>query len=203
VGIAQAIKMRGEDRVVLCCVGEGSTSQGEWYEALNWAAVHRLPVVFCVENNHYAISVPSSRQMAVASTADRACGMGLEGVCVDGTDVFASWEVFSRACAKARAGEGPTLIEADVYRITPHSSDDDDRAYRSREEVEMHKANDCLPKTRRFLEAAGLLGPADVQALEARAKTLVDEAVAFALQAPYPHASEAAYPVYAEDVRGG
>jgi 2-oxoisovalerate dehydrogenase E1 component alpha subunit len=203
VGIAQAIKMRKEDRVVLCTIGEGSTSQGEWYEALNWAAVHRLPVVFCVENNHYAISVPASRQMAVPTTADRACGMGMEGVCVDGTDVFATWEVVARAVARARAGQGPTLIEADVYRITPHSSDDDDRSYRSREEVELHKRNDCLPKTRQCLQAEGLLGPAELDALEARAKELVDDAVAFAMQAPYPDPSEAAYPVYAEDVRRG
>lgn len=202
-GIGLAIKLRGEDKVVLTTIGEGSTSQGEWYEAVNWAAVHKLPVIFCVENNLYAISVPAARQMAVATVADKACGLGLRGVRVDGTDLPATYAAFREAVDLARAGGGPSVIETLVYRITPHSSDDDDRSYRSREEVEEHKRNDCLARTRTIFEQQGALTPAQVDEMEARAKKMIDEAVVYAEQAPYPDGQEAAGPVYAEEVRRG
>lgn len=200
-GIGLAIKMRREDKVVLTTIGEGSTSQGEWYEAVNWAAIHKLPVIFMVENNQYAISIRQDKQMAVPSAADKACGLGLEGVMVDGTDLFAVYAAMTRAVEKARRGDGPTVIEARMYRITPHSSDDDDRTYRSREEVEENKKRDPILVNRVRLEAEGILTPAMVEEMEARAKTIVDEAVQFAIQAPYPDVSEGAYPVYAEEVR--
>ncbi len=200
-GVALAIKMQKKDHVVLTTIGEGSTSQGEWYEAVNWAAVHTLPVIFLVENNQYAISVPQDKQMAVRSSADKACGLGLEGVTVDGTDLFAVYEVVERAVQKARRGDGPTVVEARMYRITPHSSDDDDRTYRSREEVEENKRRDPLLTNRTKLEAEGLLSAAQVEEMEARAKAMVDDAVQYAVQAPYPAVEEAAYPVYAEEVR--
>ncbi|NTU75379.1 MAG: thiamine pyrophosphate-dependent dehydrogenase E1 component subunit alpha, partial [Anaerolineaceae bacterium] len=130
-GIGLAIKLRKENKVVFTTLGEGSTSQGEWYEAVNWAAVHKLPVVFMVQNNMYAISEPTSKQMAVPSAADKACGLGLRGISVDGTNVFETYDVMQEAVDRARNGEGPSLIEARLYRITPHSSDDDDRSYRS------------------------------------------------------------------------
>lgn len=200
-GIALAIKMRREDKVVLTSLGEGSTSQGEWYEAVNWAAVHQLPVIFLVENNRYAISVPVEKQMAVPSAADRACGLGLRGVAVDGTDAFAVFQAVAEAVERARSGQGPSLIEAKMYRITPHSSDDDDRTYRSREEVEEHKKRDPLLVNRRILEREGLLSPARLEEMEGRAKKIIDEAVQYAGQAAYPAGEEAAYPVYAEEVR--
>lgn len=202
-GIGLAIKLRREDKVVLTTVGEGSTSQGEWYEAVNWTAIHRLPVIFLVENNRYAISVPQEKQMAVPSAADKACGLGLRGVAVDGTDVFAVYQAVSEAVAIARAGEGPSLIEARMYRITPHSSDDDDRTYRTREEVEEHKKNDPLLVARRTLESINLLDDNKQKEFEERVKQLVDEAVQYAEQAPYPSVEEGAYPVYAEEVRRG
>lgn len=202
-GIGLAIKLRKEDKVVLTTVGEGSTSQGEWYEAVNWTAIHRLPVIFLVENNRYAISVPQEKQMAVPSAADKACGLGLRGIAVDGTDVFAVHQAVSEAVALARAGDGPSLIEARMYRITPHSSDDDDRTYRTREEVEEHKKNDPLLVGRKRLEDTGLLDEAKLDEFEARAKQIVDEAVQYAEQAPYPSVEEGAYPVYAEEVRRG
>lgn len=202
-GIGLAIKLRKEDKVVLTTLGEGSTSQGEWYEAVNWSAVHQLPVVFLVENNQYAISVPQEKQMAVPCAADKACGMGLKGIAVDGTDVFLVHQAVSEAVAQAREGKGPSLIEARMYRITPHSSDDDDRTYRSREEVEMHKKNDPLTVVRNILETKGLLNEAKQAELEARAKQMVDDAVEYAEQAPYPDVSEGSYPVYAEEVRRG
>ena len=200
-GIGLGIKLRGDDKVVITSIGEGSTSQGEWYEAVNWAAVHRLPVIFIVQNNQYAISVPPEKQMAVPSAADKACGLGLDGVQVDGTDVFKVYDVMSRAVEKARAGLGPTLVETRMYRITPHSSDDDDRSYRSREEVEENKKRDPLLVARTLLEEAGLLSAEALAGMEAKAKAIIEEAVQYAAAAPYPRAEDAAFPVYVEDIR--
>lgn len=200
VGIALAIKMRREDKVVLTTIGEGATSQGEWYEAVNWAAIHRLPVIFMVENNRYAISEPVEKQMAVEGAAAKACGLGLEGIAVDGTDALAVYDAVAQAVEKARRGEGPTLIEARMYRLTPHSSDDDDRSYRSREEVEAHKRRDPLLRMRQHLEAQGWLSAERLQAMEAEIKALVDTAVNEATQAPYPAPEEAAGPVFCTEV---
>ena len=202
-GIGLAIKMNQEDKVVLSTIGEGSTSQGEWYEGVNWAAVHHLPVIFMVQNNRYAISVRPEQQMAVKSAADKACGLGLSGRVVDGTNVFEVYQEVMQAVNDARSGLGPTLIEAQLYRITPHSSDDDDRTYRSREEVEEHKKRDPLLVARTLLEAEGILTAALTDEYEARAKEAVDEAVRFAEQAPFPAVEEGIYPVYAEEIRHG
>jgi 2-oxoisovalerate dehydrogenase E1 component alpha subunit len=132
-GIGLAIRMRGDDAVVLTSIGEGSTSQGEWYEGVNWAAVHKLPVIFMVENNVYAISVHQDQQMAVESVADKARGLGLLGISVDGLDPIVVFEAVSAAADRAREGVGPTVLEVKVSRMTPHSSDDDDRSYRPKE----------------------------------------------------------------------
>jgi 2-oxoisovalerate dehydrogenase E1 component alpha subunit len=199
-GIALAIKMRKDDKVVLTTIGEGATSQGEWYEAVNWAAVHQLPVVFMVENNQYAISEPTDKQMAVKSAADKACGLGLPGGKVDGNDLFETYAALREAVDRARSGGGPSVIETRIYRITPHSSDDDDRTYRTREEVEENKRNDGLLRTRNTLEREGVLIPKAIDTLEARAKTMIEEAVSYAEQAPYPEGEEARHPVYAEEI---
>lgn len=199
-GVGLAIKLRKDDRVVLTTIGEGSTSQGEWYEAVNWAAVHQLPVVFIVENNQYAISEPTDRQMAVKSAADKACGLGLPGVKVDGNDLFQTYAAVSEAVERARSGGGPGVIETRIYRITPHSSDDDDRTYRTREEVEENKRSDGLIRTRTALERDGVLTPKAIDEMEARAKAMVEDAVSYAEQAPYPDGEEARHPVYAEEI---
>jgi 2-oxoisovalerate dehydrogenase E1 component alpha subunit len=199
-GIGLAIKMKREDKVVLSTIGEGSTSQGEWYEAVNWAAIHNLPVIFLIENNMYAISVPSDKQMAVPSAADKACGLGLDGRSVDGTDVFAVYEKVLQAVEKARKGEGPTVIEARMYRITPHSSDDDDRSYRSREEVEESKKKDPLLVARNLLEKAGILTPKMVDEMEERATDMINAAVAYAQNEPYPPVEYGMGGVYAREV---
>lgn len=200
-GIGLAIKLRGEDKVVITTVGEGSTAQGEWYEGVNWAAIHKLPVVFIIVNNLYAISVRQEQQMAVANAADKALGLGLPGVSVNGMDFLAVYQTMKEAVERARNGEGPTIVEAKVYRITPHSSDDDDRSYRSREEVEQFKQRDPLLVARNTLENNGILTAQKYAEFEQRAKDLVDDAVRFAESAPYPDPAEAAFPVYAEDVR--
>jgi 2-oxoisovalerate dehydrogenase E1 component alpha subunit len=200
-GIALGMKMRKDPKVVLTTIGEGSTSQGEWYEAVNWAAVHQLPVVFMVQNNQYAISEPTDKQMAVKSAAEKACGLGLPGEKVDGNDLFQTYATFREAVDRARGGGGPSVIETRIYRITPHSSDDDDRSYRTREEVEENKRNDGLTRTQNVLLKEGILTPKQIDEMETRAKQMIEEAVQIADQAPYPDPEEASYPVYAEQIR--
>ncbi len=200
VGIALGIKMAGDEAIALTSIGEGSTAQGEWYEGVNWAAIHSLPVIFLVENNMYAISVRQEKQMAVGHVADKAAGLGLPGVSVDGMNALEVHQAVSQAAARARAGEGPTLVEARVYRLTPHSSDDDDRSYRSREEVEEWRSRDPLGRFAALLKERKVLTEQMEKDMEARAKQEVDQAIQAAEQAPYPEISEGTYPIYAEDI---
>ncbi|HSR48402.1 MAG TPA: thiamine pyrophosphate-dependent dehydrogenase E1 component subunit alpha [Anaerolineales bacterium] len=202
-GIGLAIKMRGDSAVVLTSIGEGSTSQGEWYEGVNWAAIHRLPVIFLVENNVYAISVRQEQQMAVATVAEKASGLGLPGVTVDGLDALAVFDVVSEAADRARRGDGPTLVETRVHRLTPHSSDDDDRSYRPREEVEAMKAGDPLSAFEQRLKQSKVLSSEKQASLEEEIGKTVADAIQAAEAAPYPEVSEASYPVYVEDIRRG
>ncbi|MEN9937700.1 MAG: hypothetical protein RLZZ387_4279 [Chloroflexota bacterium] len=195
-GVALAEKMRGGDAVVWVSFGEGSTSQGDWHEGVNLAAVHRLPVIFHCENNDYAISVPSSRQMAVPSVAGRAAAYGLPGISVDGTDPLAVYAATHDAVARARAGEGPSLVEARCVRLTPHTSDDNDKYYRPARELAELRSRDPIPRFRDQLCAAGLLDPTRDQELRAAAAREVDEATAFAEQAPEPEPSELLERVY-------
>jgi 2-oxoisovalerate dehydrogenase E1 component alpha subunit len=143
-GIALASQIRGEDAVTLVTFGEGGSSKGDFHEALNFAGIHKLPVIFVCENNRYAISVSQIKQMAIENVADRAAGYGFPGQIVDGQDLLAVQEATRRAVDRARAGEGPTLLEAKTYRLVPHTSDDDDRRYRAREEVAEWKKRDPI-----------------------------------------------------------
>ncbi len=202
-GIGLGIKLSDGDQVVLTSIGEGSTSQGEWYEGVNWAAVHKLPVIFFVENNVYAISVRQELQMATENVARKADGLGLPGYSIDGLDVRKVYDTVAEAAERARAGEGPTLVEVLVSRMTPHSSDDDDRSYRSREEVEKMKEEDPLPRFAEELRSEGVLSEDDIEAMETKAKEQIQEAVDFAEAADYPDISEARGPVYAEEVLNG
>src|SRR5918911_2522105 len=155
-GSALAFKMRGEDGVVLACGGEASTSSGDWHEAMNFAGIHDLPVIFLIENNAYAISTPETLQVA-GTIAGRAAGYGFRGIEVDGNDVLAVYEVAREAFERARRGEGPTLIEARTYRLTAHSSDDDDRRYREREEIEEWRLKDPIVRFEKYLQENGIL----------------------------------------------
>ena len=157
VGVALADKMRGEDSVTIAYFGDGASSVGDCHEAMNFAAIHKLPVIFFCENNKYAISVPVAKQMAVDSIASRAAGYGMPGIEVDGCDIVAVYEATRAAAARARAGDGPTLIEAHVERYLPHTSDDDDTRYRSQEELDEAKKRDPLAVLARQLRGAGLL----------------------------------------------
>jgi 2-oxoisovalerate dehydrogenase E1 component alpha subunit len=199
VGIALAAKIRGSGQVAMTSMGEGSSNQGDVHEGLNFAAIHKLPFVFVVENNGYAISVPAVRQVSVPNVADRAAGYGIPGVVVDGADVLACYAAARDAVARARSGEGPTLIEAKVTRLTGHSSDDQQTKYRTEEELTAEKVRDPLPAFRAQLVGAGLLTP-DIEAtLAAEVKATVDEATDYAEAQPDPDPATGTRYVFAED----
>ncbi|HEY7668252.1 MAG TPA: thiamine pyrophosphate-dependent dehydrogenase E1 component subunit alpha [Actinomycetota bacterium] len=198
-GIAYAARLRHEDTVVGCWFGDGATSEGDWHEGLNFAGIHRLPVIFVCENNHYAISVPQSKQMAVEDVAQRAEGYGFPGVVVDGNDVIACYAAMKRAHDRARAGEGPTLIECKTYRYFPHTSDDDDKSYRSREEVEEAKHHDPLVEFGRYLETHGIVDGSERDAVRAEVKAQIDQAISAAWEAADPEPASALRHVFAED----
>ncbi|MGZ8584246.1 MAG: thiamine pyrophosphate-dependent dehydrogenase E1 component subunit alpha [Actinomycetota bacterium] len=185
-GIAYAAKLRGEDTVTACWFGEGATSEGAWHEGLNFSGIHRLPVIWVCENNQYAISVAQKKQMAVDNVADRAAGYGFPGVVVDGNDVLACYAAMTTAVERAQAGEGPTLIEAKTYRFFPHTSDDDDRSYRSREEVEEAKHHDPLHLFEHTLRKAGVLEKERVETIGAEIKADVDRQIDEAWNAADP-----------------
>lgn len=195
-GVALACKMLKQDRVTVTTLGEGSTSEADFFEGLNWAGLHHLPMICVVENNIYAISVPIEKQMIVHNVADRAAVFGLQGVIVDGNDVLASYRGMKEAVDRARSGGGPTLLEAKTYRPVPHSSDDDDRTYRSREEVEEWKRRDPILRFQVYLRDRGLLDDSKIEDVEARVREEVDEAQANAIAAPFPPAEDALFPVF-------
>jgi 2-oxoisovalerate dehydrogenase E1 component alpha subunit len=190
VGIAYAARLRGEPTVVLCTFGDGATSKGDFHEALNFAGVHRLPVVFLCENNGYAISVPLSAQAANPELWERAAGYGMPGLRVDGTDVAACHAAAVEAVARARAGGGPTLIEARVWRIDAHTSEDDQARYRPAEELEEARRHDPLPAYERWLEGRGWLGHEEARRLREQAAAEAAEAAEWAERQPDPRAED-------------
>ena len=198
VGVALAGRMRGEDLVAYTSFGEGSSNQGDFHEACNFAGVHKLPVIFFCENNNYAISVPLTKQLGCANVADRAIGYGFPGVVVDGNNVLEVYRVFKEAVERARRGDGPTLIEGKLYRLMPHSSDDDDRSYRTREEVEEAKKKDSLLTFRNYLFNHDLLTEEEDQAIRARVVQEVNEATEYAEKAPFSKPEDALLHVYGE-----
>ena len=188
-GLALAMKLRGISGIAASFLGEGSTSQGEFHEALNFAAVHKLPLIVVVENNGYAISVPQAHQMSVINVADKASGYGIPGVVVQGSDPLAVYEAALAARERALSGEGPTLIEAKTHRYTPHSSDDDDRAYRPQGELMREKADDPIIVFRNWLTTHQQWDDQQEEALLNRVREVVDDATDYAEQAPYPDPS--------------
>jgi pyruvate dehydrogenase E1 component alpha subunit len=157
VGIAYGARYRREDSVTLCYFGDGASSQAATQEALNFAGVYELPLVFVCVNNQWAISMPRARQTRAATLAHKAVAYGFPGVQVDGNDLLAVFVATRDAVARARAGGGPTLIEAVTYRLGPHSTADDPTRYRSEAEVQAWTAREPLVRFRRYLEAEGLL----------------------------------------------
>ena len=202
VGIALAAKIRGTGQVAVAIMGEGSSNQGDVHEALNFAAIHKLPFVLIVENNGYAISVPVERQVSVKDVAMRATGYGIPGVVVDGTDVLACYAAGREAVDRARRGGGPTLIEAKVTRLTAHSSDDQQTKYRSEDDLAAGRAHDPLPIFRDQLRVAGLLTPEIEAALAAEIAALVEDATDFSEAEPDPDPATAMDMVFADAAAG-
>ena len=178
VGAAYAFKMRGEPRAVVCMLGDGATSRGDFYESMNLAGAWKLPVVFVVNNNQWAISVPRAHQSAAETLAQKSIAAGFEGLQVDGNDVFAVRGAMEHALDKARAGDGPTLVEALTYRLHDHTTADSAARYRSEDEVETMRKRDPIARTRAYLESQGHWSEEDEQRLQAECAAEVDAAVA-------------------------
>jgi 2-oxoisovalerate dehydrogenase E1 component alpha subunit len=198
VGIAMGAWVKGDDVVAVTYFGEATANQGEVHEAMNFAGVHKLPVIFVCENNGYAISVPLAKQVAGGSVAARGEGYGMPGVEVDGADVLGCYAAAREAHDRARRGEGPTLIEAHVVRLTSHSSDDDQRRYRDPAEVDALKEKDPLLLFGRQLREMGVLTDQIEERLRAEVKAEVNEANKRAEARPDPDPAHAAGHVYAE-----
>ena len=208
-GIALALKMRkaaaptgaegsapDSDAVVFTYGGDGSTSPGDFHEAVNFAAIHRLPVVFIIENNLYAISTPASQQMAVPPH-ERAKGYGIPGLLADGTDVLDVYEKTHAAVERARSGEGPSIVEATCYRLRPHSSDDDDSRYRSKDEVAEWLARDPVDRARAYVLEQGV-PESELEAMRAEIAAGIERAIEEAEAEPDPRPEDTLRHVYAE-----
>ncbi|MQY12712.1 3-methyl-2-oxobutanoate dehydrogenase subunit alpha [Streptomyces sp. RB5] len=172
VGLAHAARLKGDDVVALAMVGDGGTSEGDFHEALNFAAVWQAPVVFLVQNNGYAISVPLEKQTAAPTLAHKGVGYGIPGRLVDGNDVAAVYEVLAEAVERARSGGGPTLVEAVTYRMDAHTNADDATRYREDAEVEAWRAHDPVALLERELTERGMLDEAGIEAARAAAEEM-------------------------------
>ncbi|MGE7933658.1 thiamine pyrophosphate-dependent dehydrogenase E1 component subunit alpha [Viridibacillus arvi] len=199
VGVALAGKMQKKDFITFVTLGEGSSNQGDFHEGANFAGVHKLPVIIMVENNKYAISVPVEKQLACKNVSDRAIGYGMPGVTVDGKDPIEVYKVVKEAADRARNGEGPSLIETVTYRLTAHSSDDDDRQYRTAEDLAEGRATDPIITFAKYLHEQGILTDALETEINERIMAEVNEATDYAEQAPYAAPEDALKFVYAED----
>ncbi|MEN9406278.1 MAG: hypothetical protein RLZ12_562 [Bacillota bacterium] len=197
VGLAYAARMKKSEAVVLTSCGDGSINQGEWHEACNFAGTHRLPVIFLVENNGYAISVPYTKQTG-GQIFNRAIGYGFHGVQVDGTDPLAVYQEMRNAVQRARTGEGPTLVEAKVPRLKPHSTDDDERLYRGEQELMQARELDPVLLFKKRLEGQGFWQEAEEQALVAKIQLSLKEALNYAEQADAPDPNTIAKHLFAE-----
>ncbi|WP_067836749.1 thiamine pyrophosphate-dependent dehydrogenase E1 component subunit alpha [Amphibacillus sediminis] len=198
VGIGLACKMNQDSSIAYVTLGEGSTNQGDFHEGANFAAVHKLPVIIMVENNQYAISVPLNRQVACEKISDRAIGYGMPGVTVDGNNPLVVYQAVKEAADRARSGNGPSLIETISYRLTPHSSDDNERTYRSSEEVEQAKEKDGLIVFKQYLIENNVLTEDLDAEIEKQVKEEIDQATDYAETAPYPSPESLYHGVYYE-----
>jgi pyruvate dehydrogenase E1 component alpha subunit len=177
VGLAWAAKMRGHDVASLVWFGDGATSEGDFHEAMNFAAVFKVPTVFFCVNNQWAISTPVARQMATKTIAEKAAAYGMPGVRIDGFDPIACWKATADALARGRAGKGPSLVEAFCYRLGPHATADDPNLYRDKEEQERWRPLEPVGRTAAFLRRRGALTESDEKGIRAQAAEIVAEAV--------------------------
>jgi pyruvate dehydrogenase E1 component alpha subunit len=195
-GLALTFKMEKSDHVVIAYFGEGASNVGDFHEALNFAGVQRLPVLFICENNQYAYSVPVEKSMAIDDVADRAESYGFDGVAINGNDVLAVYQATQGALRRAREGDGPTLIECKTYRWHGHS-EHDKAFYRTKEELAMWKSRDPIPTFTSYLKGMDVLNDERLKEIEARVTSTIDDAVEFATNAPDPGADAAVTDLYA------
>jgi pyruvate dehydrogenase E1 component alpha subunit len=176
-GVAMAFKKKGEKRVAITYTGDGGSSEGDFYEGLNFAGAFKLPVIYVVQNNGYAITTPFSKQTAAASVAHKAVAAGITGVQVDGMDPLAVYKAVSEAAERGRNGGGATLIEALTYRFRPHSMADDATKYRTKEEEQEWEKKDPIARMRTFLTAKGLWSEEEEAKVREDAKNTVAEEI--------------------------
>ena len=201
VGVALAGKMKKKDFITFTTLGEGSSNQGDFHEGMNFAGVHKLPVIIMVENNKYAISVPYDRQVAAKNVSDRAIGYGMPGITIDGNDPIEVYKHVKEAADRARSGGGPSLIETVSERMTAHSSDDDHRQYRSADELAAQKEKDPILLFGAYLKENNILNDELEKEINDRIMVVVNEATDYAENAPYAAPEDALKYVYAE--KGG
>ena len=196
VGVALGLQMQKTGKVLICFFGDGASNEGAFHEALNMASIWRLPVVYVCENNQYGLSMSVKRSMAIERVSQRAAGYGIPGVTVDGNDLLAVYGAVSAAVERARAGEGPTLVEALTYRWRGHSKSDRQR-YRTREEVKEWQEKDPIARLRAKLIVAGLFDAAALDELAAEACQAIEQATVFAEAAADPDPESIMDGVYA------
>jgi pyruvate dehydrogenase E1 component alpha subunit len=195
-GLGLTFKMEKTDNVVIAYFGEGASNTGDFHEALNFAGVQQLPIVFVCENNQYAYSVPIEKSMAIDDVAERAHGYGFDGVAINGNDVLAVYQATQGALARARGGDGPTLIECKTYRWHGHS-EHDKAFYRTDEELAMWKSRDPIPTFTTYLRSRNLLDDRRLKEIQTRVAATIDAAVEFAEKAPEPRPEDAIADLYA------
>src|SRR5437764_5143194 len=200
-GLALAARMEGSDAVAVAYFGDGAASKGDFHESLNFAGIHRVPMVLICENNGYAISVPLSKESAVENIAQHAHSYGIPGVIVDGNDPLDVYAATHAALTRARHGEGPTLIECKTYRYLAHTSDDDDRTYRTTQEVEAWRKKDPLQRMKQYVIEQRLLSEREEEELEAEIKDEIDDAARRAEAAAAATGEEAFTRVFARPLR--
>ncbi len=196
-GVALKFKQHGEKRVALCYNGEGATSRGDWHEGINFASIHKLPVVYFINNNAYAYSTPMELQMAIPDVAMRAPGYGIPGEIVDGNDILAVYDSAKRAIDRARAGEGPSLIEYKTFRMTGHSAHDD-AGYVPPELFEEWKRKDPIVRFEKALLDEGVVTQDRLEEMQRECVSIIDDAVDWAEKQPYPAAEDVTKDVYYE-----
>jgi 2-oxoisovalerate dehydrogenase E1 component alpha subunit len=199
VGLALALKLRKEPHIAFAFGGDASTSPGDFHEAANFAAVHKLPVVFVIENNLLAISTRFEKQTAVKDIAEKAAAYAMPGFIADGMDVLDSYEKTRLGAEHARAGKGPSLVELKCYRYQPHTSDDDDSRYRSKQELAEWRTKDPVKRTFAYLLSAGVTEE-ELESVRARLADEIEKAIAQAESEPDPKAEDAAKHVYAAEM---
>tara|TARA_Y100000758_G_scaffold301540_1_gene267634 strand:+ start:257 stop:1234 length:978 start_codon:yes stop_codon:yes gene_type:complete len=195
-GVALTAKVKGTNQVSVVFFGDGASSQGVLHESMNLAGIWKLPVIFVCENNRYAEATPFEYSVAGGSISNRADGYGIPGVSVDGQSVMDMFEVGREAVARARAGDGPTLIEAQTYRYMGHFGADDPLGYRSEEEQQYYTDRDCIANCRTHILEGSFAEESELQEIEASCLAAVNEATEFANQSPFPEPEELLRDVY-------